>query len=406
MRCLMPTSGARDILHVVSTLEGGGTEIALGRLLNAINCGAASHCVVTLRSGGTVASQLADHVPVVSLGLCGRKRSAGWALATMAARRDAVCIHARNTGTWADAVLAGLIRPRTRIILGFHGRDHDRPYSRRLRWLTRFALARGVHLTSVSMSGMTQLHDELGVPWDRMSYLPNSGPPSTRGDATSEIRQIVRQSLNCPEDAILFASVGSLSAIKRNDVAINAFAAASSRMSGLHMAVVGDGNCRAELESLAARRGVSRTVHFLGRRDDVSQLLAASDVFVHPSGYEGMSNAVLEAMAAGLPIIATRVGDNPQLLRGGLDGLLVQPNTPTELAQSMLTLAGTESVRRRLAAAARDRSRHFDFQKTVDQYDRFYESVIRESRNHALRAEPGSDTAPYTGFRAQPVFGD
>jgi glycosyltransferase involved in cell wall biosynthesis len=109
--------------------------------------------------------------------------------------------------------------------------------------------------------------------------------------------------------------------------------------------LVGDGPERSALESRALQLGIGPHIEFLGLRRDISQILSRFDVFVLPSLREGLPNAVLEAMAWGLPVVATRVGGVPEVVTASETGLLVAPGAPDELAQAMITL-GTDATRR------------------------------------------------------------
>ena len=113
--------------------------------------------------------------------------------------------------------------------------------------------------------------------------------------------------------------------------------------------LIGDGAERARLEVMTAELGLSKTVLFLGRRNDVPRLLACCDLFVLPSSAEGLPNSVLEAMAAGLPVVATRVGGIPEIIDDGASGLLVAPRDPQSLAAAILQLLANEEFARQLA---------------------------------------------------------
>jgi glycosyltransferase involved in cell wall biosynthesis len=137
--------------------------------------------------------------------------------------------------------------------------------------------------------------------------------------------------------------------------------------------LIGDGAERARLEVMTAELGLRETVLFLGRRNDVPSLLACCDLFVLPSSAEGLPNSVLEAMAAGLPVVATRVGGIPEIIDDGANGLLVAPRDPQSLAAAILQLLGNEEVAKRLARSARDRAcGQFGFDRLLSELDSLY----------------------------------
>jgi glycosyltransferase involved in cell wall biosynthesis len=120
-------------------------------------------------------------------------------------------------------------------------------------------------------------------------------------------------------------------------------------------ALAGEGPERARLEVLAERLGVAERVRFLGRRDDVPELLAAADVFALPSLYEGTSLAVLEAMAASRAVVSSAIGGTEELIEDGRNGLLVPPSDPGALAAALRRLLGDPGLREQLASRARER---------------------------------------------------
>lgn len=137
--------------------------------------------------------------------------------------------------------------------------------------------------------------------------------------------------------------------------------------------LVGDGPMRERLESMARALGVERSVTFLGTRNDVPALLSASDVFVHPSLQEGYSNAILEAMAAGRPVIAARVGGNVEAIADGETGLLVPPASAEALAAGMLRVLSDPSFAATLGAHAEAAVRRsFDIASVVTAYESIY----------------------------------
>ena len=143
--------------------------------------------------------------------------------------------------------------------------------------------------------------------------------------------------------------------------------------------LVGDGPLRPAVEKAIVKMGLERKVLFLGIRDDVPQLLAASDVFVLSSDYEGVPLTVLEAMAAGKPVVATAVGGVPELIEDGETGILVPPRNPEALAQGILRLAKDASLRQRMGKAARERAQErFDISRTAREYEALYLRLLKE----------------------------
>jgi len=145
----------------------------------------------------------------------------------------------------------------------------------------------------------------------------------------------------------------------------------------LRCILVGDGPERSALENLIAELGIEGSVWMAGDRDDIPELLACLDVFVLPSLGEGISNTVLEAMASGLPVVATRVGGNPELVEDGVTGLLVPVGDVTALANALLTLVEDPAQCEQMAhAAVRRVQRDFDWEATVAAYLEVYDVLL------------------------------
>jgi L-malate glycosyltransferase len=136
--------------------------------------------------------------------------------------------------------------------------------------------------------------------------------------------------------------------------------------------LVGEGPERETLSRRAGNLLAERRVLMLGHRDDVRRLLAAADVFILPSRYEGFGLAVVEAMAAGVPVIASRVGGVPEIVRDGTDGCLVKGGDVEALAETIRLMAINESGRQQLARAGQLRAQDFSREKMLEAYYRLY----------------------------------
>ncbi len=161
------------------------------------------------------------------------------------------------------------------------------------------------------------------------------------------------EGFNCPPDAIVVGSVGWLTPVKGHRVLLEAVALLRREWPRLHLAIVGGGPLREDLEQLARARGMADAVRLLGVRTDVPDCLAGMDIFVQPSLNEGMGRALIEAMAAGRPVIASRVGGMPAVVQDRTTGLLVPPDDPATLARALDELLRKPDWAKELGAAAR-----------------------------------------------------
>jgi glycosyltransferase involved in cell wall biosynthesis len=169
-------------------------------------------------------------------------------------------------------------------------------------------------------------------------------------------------------------AVGRLQPEKDHETLLRAAALAIHEDATFRLQIAGDGPCMGSLRELATELGIQRQVSFLGEVRDVNGLLQRGGLFVLPSLSEGVSLTLLEAMASGVPIVATRVGGNPEVVLDGETGVLVAPQDPVALAGAMLRLRRDDAERRRLAAAGRERvERFFDVRRMVAEYEAMYE---------------------------------
>lgn len=159
---------------------------------------------------------------------------------------------------------------------------------------------------------------------------------------------------DCPVDSTLVGTVGWLTEVKGHRRLIEAFARLTPSRPSLSLLIIGTGELHDDLAALASRLGIGDRVRFLGRRDDIPACLAALDLFVFPSQNEGMGRALIEAMAAALPVVATNVGGIPSIIEPGRTGLLVPPGNSEALASAMAELLDDRTRARAIGQAARE----------------------------------------------------
>ena len=389
MACDRPPS----VLHLLHSLEGGGTEHTLVALLRKFDPTRLSHRVVTQRAAGSLADKLPDHVACVPLDLPTKCRVAGWRVAQTARRTGASLIHARNTGTWFDAIAACWLSPGVLPILGFHGLDINTSFTRRQRFVARLGRFSGARFASVSLRGRDQLMEEAGVPTDRIDVLPNGVDTDRYVPASAAGRLEIRRELGIPPEAVVVGTVGSLTRIKRHDLLLDAVCAATRQNPNIRLMVVGDGPLAESNRQHARRIGIGdRTLH-LGYREDVAPLMAAMDLFVNCSDSEGMSNALLEALACGVSAVVTDVGDSGLIVRDGMDGTVVAPSSIADLTDAIVALVSSAPRRRAMGRSARGRAEQFSFSTVVARYEQWYQDLAAGKSRRGNRVEPASYSA-------------
>lgn len=192
----------------------------------------------------------------------------------------------------------------------------------------------------------------------------------------------VRAALGLPPDAFLIGSVGRLEPVKGHMYLLEAFTTLAPRFPNLFLALAGEGELSGALRDFARGSGFSDRMRFLGWREDIPALVHAFDLFALPSLNEGMGRALVEAMAASLPIVAARAGGISEVLAGGAAGLLVEAADAGALARGIEELLVNPELRRGLGEAARERARGYSVDGMLEQIEALYLDLL------------GKETAP------------
>jgi glycosyltransferase involved in cell wall biosynthesis len=186
----------------------------------------------------------------------------------------------------------------------------------------------------------------------------------------------IKASLGLSPSARLIGSVGRLEPVKGHVYLLDAFATLAPRFPDLYLALVGDGELLPELRSRAENAGLTERVLFLGWREDVPSLLQAFDLFVFPSLSEGMGRGLVEAMAAGVPIVATKAASIPEVLAEGEAGYLVEPASAASLAAGIETLLLDPELQSRLVKVGRDRAQDYSVEAMLQKIGAVYQDVL------------------------------
>jgi glycosyltransferase involved in cell wall biosynthesis len=189
-------------------------------------------------------------------------------------------------------------------------------------------------------------------------------------------RDEMRGVLGVPGSALAVTIIARLTEQKAHRVLLDAFAGASE-LADAHLVIVGDGELRDELRRRADTLGIAPRTHFAGARRDLGNMLAATDVFVMPSLWEGLPLSLVLAMGAGLPVVASRVAGIPEVVEDGRTGLLVDPGDAPQLGTALARLAADSSLRADLGDAARAFVRpRFGADQYVNQVVDLYDSLL------------------------------
>lgn len=246
--------------------------------------------------------------------------------------------------------------------------------SARLRAAARVLNHRYDRIVAPSQAILDAVAQTEGARRNRMLCIPNGVDTERFAPANAGRRRELRQMLALPEDAILVGCVASLTPVKRHTDLLDAFARVLQAVSNAHLLLVGEGPLKEAVVAQAAVPALAGHVHLLGQRPDVQHVLQALDLFVLASETEGLSNAILEAQSCGLPVVATRVGGNPELVDAEC-GALVPPGNPAQLGDTLLRLLRDSGQRTQMGMRARARVLQ---NHSLDSMVRAYESLYRE----------------------------
>ena len=364
------------VLHVVDSLGVGGTEHALVRVIEKTR-DQVDHFVCCVREKGATAARLeVQGIRVIPLG---KRLGNDWKIA---GRIACLCrevhpdvVHTRNWGT-VDGILGGRLARVPVVIHGEHGRDASDVNGRnRRRNLVRRLLAPLVsQFVTVSAQLRDWLVDEVGINGAKVRVLING--VDVHEFRPHEGREALRNRYGYGATDVVVGTVGRLDPVKNHVGLLEALRSLSRNAPNVRVVIVGDGPERVRLQELIQEYGVSGTTQLLGHRTDIPALLSLFDVFVLPSLGEGMCNTVLEAMAVGLPVVATAVGGNPELVVPGHTGMLVPVHDADALAQAIRAYAGDSRMRCEHGTAGRERVlEHFTLGQMADGYVSLYREL-------------------------------
>jgi glycosyltransferase involved in cell wall biosynthesis len=393
----LPESDRVKILRVIARLNMGGPALHVAYL----TAGLQERGYETTLAAGSLArgedsmAFVADElgVKVVRIDELGREISplrdlvATIRLARLIRRERPHILHTHTAkaGTVGRvaALLAGSRRPPI-VVHTFHGHVL-RGYFGPLRSLFFRLLERRLASISTALVAVSpQVRDDLvalGVaPRDRFVVIRLGIELDQRVAPEQNGRVESRRYLGIPADRFAVGWIGRMTAVKRTDDVLVAFRRLRDSGVDACLCMVGDGPDRPQLERRAHELGLMRDTFFLGYQEDVAPYYAAFDALVLPSGNEGTPVSAIEALAAGRPVVATRVGGVPDVVRDGEDGFLVEAGATDDLAERLERLARDPALRDRMGEAGRERVLpRYAVDRLVDDVDRLYRSLLRST---------------------------
>lgn len=362
------------VVHVVLSLWPGGTEQLVVELCRR-SADQFQPVVCCLDDHGSWGTDLARRgTEVIALQRRpGFRPSLGYQIARVAARYNAQILHCHHYSPFVYGRLAKLVKPGLQVIFTEHGRFNDGPPLARRKavnpWLARIPGP----IYAVSAALREHMLAE-GYPADRVSVIHNG---IDLGSAPGDVeRRRARATLGASDDTFLVGTAARLDPVKDLPSLIAAFASLRHAQPHARLVIAGEGPERARLEQQIAELGLGADISLLGHRDDVRTLMPGFDLYVNSSISEGISVTILEAMAACVPVIATHVGGNPEIVADGGNGLLVPARSPLQLAAAMRRLADAPAMRQSFAREGRQTvERNFRIDQMVDRYAQVYRAL-------------------------------
>lgn len=373
------------IAHLVFRLDYGGLENGVVNLVNGLPENTFRHTVIALTEASDFRRRIRrGDVEIHTLHKRPGKDPAAYLRLFRLIRhlRPAV-LHTRNLGTLEGAMIGRLAGARCRIH-GEHGWDvYDPDGTNRKYRLLRRAINPAVNsFVTVSQELQRWLVERVGISAAKVTRICN-GVDIDRFQVRNDAARALLPAERFPAGTVIVGSVTRFSEIKDPLNLIRAFIEARRAPGGqsLRLVMLGDGALRPEAEQMLQQSGDGAAAWLPGSRDDVAALMRAMDVFVLGSRREGISNTVLEAMATGLPVIASAVGGNLELVQDTVSGILTPPGNSTAIAAALLTYASEPSLRLEHGRRARARAeREYSLRRMLADYERLY-------RMHTLGGE-------------------
>lgn len=362
-------SSQTDIWYLIGNLEVGGAERTLVDLANGLDPEQFNITIWTITEPRPLVTDVQEHVAVRSLG-AKNKGDVRAPLRFISALRDEQPDILQSFLFYDNtlATIAGLMSPRTTVITGVRAVPNDPSTLRNS--IRRITCRLADHIVSNSEAGADFILD-YGVSPEHVSVVRNGRNIDVyrSGEATPE----VRQSLEIPTDVPVVGTVGRLIERKGHYDLLKAWPVILDEHPDAHLLIVGEGPERDGLETMASELSIQDSTHLPGTQDNIPDLLDLMDVFVFPSYFEGLPGALLEAMAAGLPIVATPVDGNRELLDDGKSGLFVPVQNPDALAQAICRLLSHKSFASSISdEAAHVAATEFSLNQMIEEFSSIY----------------------------------
>jgi sugar transferase (PEP-CTERM/EpsH1 system associated) len=362
--------------HTIYAFKDGGMERGLLNLVNYGDHDRFHHVILCLTQAGTFANRLRSPTcevvelhkrPGNDLRLPGR-------IAATARRQRMHILHARGWPTLVETAMAARLAGVRTTIYGFHGKTMEdlAGLSLKRQWMQKVVIRCYQRVVTLNSRMRSELAAECRLPQNRIYVIANGVDTDTF--RPREDRGTIRATFELPVDRFIIGNIARLDPVKNHEVIFRALHRLREHRCKPFFLLVGEGPHRIVLERQVAHLHIGEDVRLFGYSDHIPELLNCMDVYVQSSFYEGFSNTVLEAMACGLPVLATDVGGTRDLFsddQGG--GYFFQPQDDKTLASLILRLQQDSILRRTIGERVRRRAvQDFSVQNMVRHYENMY----------------------------------
>ncbi len=284
-------------------------------------------------------------------------------------------VQTHNWGTALEGILGAKLARIPGIVHAERGTIEDKE---RNVVLQRFLWGFADQVLSVSESHRKKVTNVIGFPHEKIKAIVN-GVDTERFFPNPKIKEEIRKKLGLKNGNFCIGTVGSLRPVKNQLLLVNACKAILPHFDQVEVLIVGEGPLESQLKNEVKTLGLSEKIHFAGGQPNIPEILNALDIFVLPSLSEGMPNVVLEAMACGIPTIATAVGGTPEVIEDGKNGILIASEDEPHLIRVLKELIQNQNQRQTIGIEGRKRMLyHFSLKKMVSEYELLYNALLQK----------------------------
>jgi len=367
------------ILHLIDTFGVGGMENVLTNLINKMNMSNYHHFICCYNADDNLIQRLSrtDTDITILNKRKGNDLTIPFKIAKICNRKQIDIIHARGWTMYAEGLLASKISPSVKkFIYGFHGKTfEDVLKKKRRRIFMQWLLAK---FTDQIVTLTEEMRDDYASSFHinkKKITIINNGIDIQKFSKKID-KSKIRNKFGISPEEIVLGCVARLDPVKDLISLLKGYKIAQKCKPNISLIIVGNGPCMEQIKKYANKFKFKNKIVFTGMRNDIPKLLKLMDIYVQTSLYEGMSNTILEAMAAGLPVIATSVGGNNEIVINKKTGILIPPKNLEALSKAIICLYVDPEKRKEYGKHGHLRVKHsFSMEKMVTSYQDLYDNL-------------------------------